>query len=101
MAQYPFYWVDAFTSKELGGNPCAVVLDAGTLSSKSMQSIAREMNLSETAFVMSSKKANFAARYFTPEGELPFAGHPTIATIHTLIHSGRLKVLEPVASVSL
>ena len=82
--QFPFYWIDAFASKKLGGNPWAVVLGADSLSADEMQAFAKEMNLSETAFVVASRNADFAARYFTPTEELPFAGHPTIATIHAL-----------------
>lgn len=80
--------VDAFTTRPLAGNPCAVVLEADDLSEKTMQAIALEMNLSETAFVMSSDVADFRARYFTPSEEIPLAGHPTIATVHTLIQNG-------------
>ncbi len=82
--------IDAFTRRLYAGNPCAVVLDADGLSEAVMQAIALEMNLSETAFVMASKKADYRARYFTPSEEIPMAGHPTIAVIHALIASGRL-----------
>ncbi len=94
MKDYPFYWIDAFSNKPLSGNPCAVVLNADTISTETMQTIAREMNLSETAFVVSSNRADFGARYFTPERELPFAGHPTIATIHALIQAKSLNVTK-------
>lgn len=97
----PFYWIDAFTSKKLTGNPCAVVLNADSLSSERMQLIAKEINLSETAFVISSSIANFGARYFTPAGELPFAGHPTIATIYALIQASLIKLEEPTTKISL
>ena len=80
--------IDAFTAKPYGGNPCAVVLDADNLSESAMQDIALEMNLSETAFVMSSDRADFRARYFTPSEEIPLAGHPTIASIYALIVTG-------------
>lgn len=83
--------VDAFTRRPYGGNPCAVVFDADDLSSGTMQTIAREMNLSETAFLMRSKRASFRARYFTPSEEVPLAGHPTIAAIYGLLSSGRLQ----------
>jgi trans-2,3-dihydro-3-hydroxyanthranilate isomerase len=89
--QLPFLWIDAFTAHRFGGNPCAVILDADKLSTEQMQTIAQEIGLSETAFVLKSKKADFGARYFTPQEELPFAGHPTIATVHALIHSGRIQ----------
>lgn len=101
MRKFPFYWVDAFASKKLGGNPCAVVLNADSLTAEEMLSVAREMNLSETAFVVSSDKADFGARYFTPQEELPFAGHPTIATIHALLHAGFIKLTESKKTVSL
>ena len=84
--------VDAFTTTPLEGNPCAVVLDADGLDDAVMQSIAREMNLSETAFVVASDRADLGARYFTPAEEIPLAGHPTIATLHALVEEGRLEV---------
>jgi trans-2,3-dihydro-3-hydroxyanthranilate isomerase len=90
MSKYPFMQVDAFTDQPLGGNPCAILFGADSLTDKTMLAIAREMNLSETAFVYQSEKADFGARYFTPGGEIPLAGHPTIATVHALIESGRL-----------
>ena len=55
-----------------------------------MQAIAREMNLSETAFVFPSDKADFRFRYFTPVTEIPLAGHPTISTAHVLVEEGRV-----------
>jgi len=94
MRTYPFAQVDAFTTTPLGGNPCAVVFDADDLSTETMQAIAQEMNLSETAFVLQSTVADVRARYFTPESEIPLAGHPTIATIHALIDSGRIALQE-------
>lgn len=88
--RYRIIQVDAFTTEAYGGNPCAVVLDADGLSATAMQTIAREMNLSETAFVLRSDKADVRARYFTPFSEIPLAGHPTVATIHTLLAESRL-----------
>ncbi|OUJ72977.1 PhzF family phenazine biosynthesis protein [Hymenobacter crusticola] len=87
---YPFLLVDAFTETALGGNPCAVVLDADDLTPEMMQRIAREFNQSETAFVRRSTVAEFGVRYFTPAEEIPLAGHPTIATVAALVHTGRL-----------
>ncbi|UYZ63787.1 PhzF family phenazine biosynthesis protein [Hymenobacter weizhouensis] len=87
---YPFLLVDAFTDTALGGNPCAVVLDADTLADEQMQRLAREFNQSETAFVRRSAVADFGVRYFTPAEEIPLAGHPTIATLTALLHTGRL-----------
>ena len=93
--------VDAFTDHPLGGNPCAVVFEAGDLESEIMQAIALEMNLSETAFVMESANADFRVRYFTPAEEIPMAGHPTIATAFALIESGRLKLEKDKTTITL
>lgn len=101
MTTYPFFQVDAFTTTPLAGNPCAIVLDADDLSAETMQAIAREMNLSETAFVMRSDVANVRARYFTPAEEIPLAGHPTIATIHALVEIGRIALTGPHTRVML
>lgn len=90
MAGLPFFWIDAFTSTPLLGNPCAVVVDADGLEDAEMLRIAREMNLSETAFVTASDVADFGARYFTPAEEIPLAGHPTLAVTRALLDSGRL-----------
>lgn len=91
MKSYPFYQVDAFTDHPLGGNPCAVLLDADSLSDQTMQAVAKEMNLSETAFVQRSARADFGVRYFTPAEEIPLAGHPTIATTFALIEAGLVR----------
>lgn len=83
-------WVDVFTERPLVGNPLAVVLGADGLSSKEMQAVARETNLSETTFVLPPEKREHAAkvRIFTPYVELPFAGHPTVGTGWVLIDEG-------------
>lgn len=84
-------WVDAFTTTPLMGNACAVVHDARSLDDALMQAIARETNLSETAFVFPGEgEADFVVRYWTPNGEIPLAGHPTIATTHALCESGAI-----------
>src|SRR5450432_453056 len=101
MTTYPFMQVDAFTAQPLSGNACAVVFEADSLDDVTRLAIARELNLSETAFVVRSKLADFGARYFTPAAEIPLAGHPTIATIYALIDSGRLKLTGELTSVSL
>lgn len=92
MSRHKFYWVDAFSESRFGGNPCVVILDAGKLDSETMQKIAKETNLSETAFVIPSTVADFGARYFTPAEEIPLAGHPTIATFHSLVECGDIKL---------
>ncbi len=90
MPTYPIMQVDAFTETPLCGNPCAVVFDADSLDANTMQAIAREMNLSETAFVLRSDVADVRARYFTPAEEIPLAGHPTIATAFALAETARI-----------
>ncbi len=100
---HPFLIVDAFTRRPLEGNPCAVVLDAEGLDDTEMQALARETNLSETAFVWrdSSDRNAFRARYFTPEKEIPFAGHPTVATVRALVDTDRVEVDRGGAEVHL
>lgn len=90
MSTYKLMQVDAFTEVPLAGNPCAVVFEAGDLTREQMLAIAKEMNLSETAFLMGSDRADFRARYFTPAEEIPLAGHPTVAVAHALHESNRL-----------
>jgi trans-2,3-dihydro-3-hydroxyanthranilate isomerase len=92
MPSYSLYQVDAFTTFPLGGNPCAVLFDCANLNDETMLAIAKEMNLSETAFVWKRSDGHFLARYFTPAEEIPLAGHPTIATVYALVDSGRLTV---------
>lgn len=101
MPAYPYMLVDAFTDRPLGGNPCAVIFDADGLDAATMQAIAREMNLSETAFVVRSARADVGARYFTPAEEIPLAGHPTIATIFALVDAGRIALAGAETRVSL
>ena len=93
--------VDVFTRIHLEGNPCAVVFDADDLNSETMLAIAREMNLSETAFIKKSKNADFRVQYFTPREEIPLAGHPTIATVHSLVETGRIGFDSKPMSLSL
>ena len=73
---------DVFTRRALTGNPLAVVLDCDGLDPETMQALARELNLSETVFVLPADNPAHSARVriFTPMSELPFAGHPTIGT---------------------
>jgi trans-2,3-dihydro-3-hydroxyanthranilate isomerase len=84
--------VDVFTERAFGGNPLAVVLDAADLGDALMQAIAREMNLSETTFLLPPTRPDCAARVriWTPAREVPFAGHPTIGTSWVLASEGRL-----------
>jgi PhzF family phenazine biosynthesis protein len=84
--------VDVFTRVPFAGNPAAVVLDGRGLDDATMQAIAREMNVSETTFVLptTTAEADYRVRIFTPAAEVPFAGHPTIATAFALLEEGRL-----------
>ena len=90
MTIYQFKQVDVFTTQPFFGNPVAVVLGADTLTSSDMQRIATWTNLSETTFVLSPTRAeaDYRLRIFTPKGELPFAGHPTIGSAHAVLESG-------------
>jgi trans-2,3-dihydro-3-hydroxyanthranilate isomerase len=82
--------VDVFAEKSLAGNQLAVVLDAADISGEAMQRIAKEMNISETTFVLPPDDPAHAARVrmFTPASELPFAGHPTVGTAWVLANEG-------------
>ena len=82
--------VDAFTTIPLSGNPAGVVTNADELDDVYMQRIAREMNLSETAFVQNSGVADFRLRFFTPKCEIDLCGHATIGAIYALIEEGRI-----------
>lgn len=84
--------IDAFTTTPFTGNAAAVVIDAGDLDPVVMQRIAREMNLSETAFVLPSGVADFRLRWWTPTTEVPLCGHATVAACHALVEAGRLNV---------
>lgn len=94
MASRPFKQVDVFTSAAYLGNPVAVVLDGTGLSDASMQSFARWTQLSETTFVLppspeaKAQGADYKLRIFTPGGELPFAGHPTLGSASAWLKAG-------------
>jgi PhzF family phenazine biosynthesis protein len=92
MKRFKVKQIDVFTTTPFCGNPAAVILDAVGLEIKEMQAIAREMNLSETTFVLppTTPGADYRLRIFTPRSELPFAGHPTIATVFAILDDGRL-----------
>ncbi|MCA1738346.1 MAG: PhzF family phenazine biosynthesis protein [Actinobacteria bacterium] len=83
-----FYIVDVFAEQKYTGNQLAVIRGAGNLSDGEMQSIAAEMNYSETTFVLSDEKQNggYDVRIFTPKEEVPFAGHPTLGTAYVIRH---------------
>jgi trans-2,3-dihydro-3-hydroxyanthranilate isomerase len=84
--RYPFVQVDVFTRRAFGGNQLAVFTDARGLADVEMQAIAREMNYSESTFVLppDDRSNDARVRIFTPGRELPFAGHPTVGTAYVL-----------------
>ncbi|MDO8386471.1 MAG: PhzF family phenazine biosynthesis protein [Polaromonas sp.] len=85
-----FKQVDVFTAQPYFGNPLAVVLDGSGLDDAAMQRFAQWTNLSETTFVLppTEPSADYRVRIFTPGGELPFAGHPTLGTCHAWLEAG-------------
>lgn len=97
MLQIPIAVVDAFTSKPFSGNPAGVCLLEQSLAKEQMQSIAMEMNLSETAFVeRTAEHGNFSLRWFTPTLEIDLCGHATLASSHWMLQSGWAKEGETV-----
>jgi trans-2,3-dihydro-3-hydroxyanthranilate isomerase len=103
--RFRYRQVDVFTDTPLRGNPLAVFPEADGLSDTEMQAIAREMNLSESAFVLPATDegrahgANYRLRIFTPGTELPFAGHPSIGTAWVLATNGRFDLRSPATEV--
>ena len=90
MGSVAFKQVDVFTAERFRGNPVAVILDGADLTTDQMQRIANWTNLSETTFVLpaTDQAASYRVRIFTPNSELPFAGHPTIGTAHAVLEAG-------------
>jgi PhzF family phenazine biosynthesis protein len=85
-----FKQVDVFTDQAYFGNPLAVVLDGSDLDDAAMQRFAQWTNLSETTFLLppADASADYRVRIFTPGGELPFAGHPTLGSCHSWLQAG-------------
>ena len=96
-----FYKADVFTDVPFGGNPVAVFPNAEDLTDQEFQQIAREMNLSETVFVLppSDPEATAKLRIFTPTQEIPFAGHPILGTFYVLGKLGYFPLQEPITRV--
>jgi PhzF family phenazine biosynthesis protein len=90
MGKFPFQQVDVFTDQPLKGNPLAVVVGADGLSDSTMASLGNWTNLSETTFLLtpSAPTADYRVRIFTPERELPFAGHPTLGSCQVWLNGG-------------
>ena len=81
---HPLYIVDVFAEAKYEGNQLAVIISETVIATEQMQKLAREMHFSETTFITAAdlEKKTFKVRIFTPEGELPFAGHPTLGTAY-------------------
>ena len=96
-----YHLVNVFTrdGQRLSGNPLCVFEDGSSLDGEAMQALARQFNLSETAFLLPSTKADARVRIFTPDFEMPFAGHPTLGSAHVLrmLHCGDFINLEMLA----
>jgi trans-2,3-dihydro-3-hydroxyanthranilate isomerase len=94
MRSYRYIHLDVFTDRPFTGNQLAVFLDARGLPAETMQAIAKEMNFSETTFVLPPERSDTdcRVRIFTPSEELPMAGHPTVGTAFALARAG---VVEP------
>jgi len=90
MTEFVFRQVDVFSSQPLRGNPLAVVVGADALTDAEMAAFANWTNLSETTFLLQPTQplADYRVRIFTPHGELPFAGHPTLGSCHVWLTSG-------------
>ncbi|MHC4458227.1 MAG: PhzF family phenazine biosynthesis protein [Planctomycetota bacterium] len=86
MGNLVFYILDVFAEEKYAGNQLAVIRDAGALSDSQMQQIAKEMNYSETTFILSEQQRDggYDVRIFTPAFEVPFAGHPTLGTAYVI-----------------
>ena len=86
MGEHTFSIVDVFAERKYAGNQLAVFKDAHDLSDSEMQSFAKEMNYSETTFILSEEERDggYDVRIFTPEEEIPFAGHPSLGTAYII-----------------
>jgi trans-2,3-dihydro-3-hydroxyanthranilate isomerase len=100
MRKIRYFTVDVFTDERFGGNPLAVFPDASTLNDKEMQQLARELNLSETVFVLPpvADEAVKKLRIFTPGKELPLAGHPVVGTWFLLASQGLIDLEKEIAA---
>jgi len=88
MAAFDFDWIDAFSEAPFGGNGCAVVHGGAVLSDATCTAYVRETSLVECTFTGPSDVADFHVKYYLASREIPFAGHPTVATVAALLHRG-------------
>jgi trans-2,3-dihydro-3-hydroxyanthranilate isomerase len=103
MSKLQYSLVDVFTDRAFGGNPLAVFHEASGLSTQTMQALAKELNLSESTFVLPAQEPGHAyqIRIFTPAIELPMAGHPTIGTTFILARKHLIDLVEPETAILL
>ncbi len=94
MRSLPYFLLDVFTNEPFGGNPLAVFPDADDVPDELMQKIANELNLSETTFIQKARAegSDCTVRIFTPQSEIPMAGHPTIGTAYAVLAN---RLLDP------
>ncbi len=97
----PMTWVDAFTDTPFNGNPCIVVFEADDVDDDMRTAFTRESGLSECAFLQASAIADVGVRYHTASGEIPMAGHPTIATVTAMLDRGMVPLVAGRASFTL
>jgi len=98
---YAFDWVDAFTTRPFGGNACVVVHGAEGLSLEQRLALVKETSLSECAYLVESNVADFGARYYVAHQEILMAGHPTIATVTSLLDRGLVPLVDGRAEFTL
>ncbi len=98
MATHPFHQINVFSTDPLSGNPLAVVHEAATLSEARMAAFANWTNLSETTFLLppTDPRADYRVRIFTTQGELPFAGHPTLGSCFAWLARGGVPAGEEI-----
>jgi trans-2,3-dihydro-3-hydroxyanthranilate isomerase len=97
-----FVIADVFTEERFGGNQLAVFTDGSGLDSATMQNIAREMNYSETTFLLTPERGgDYRVRIFTPAHELPFAGHPLVGSAYVIADERMKQWSEPLTSITL
>ena len=102
MKQLRYFLVDMFTNQPFGGNQLAVFPNASDLAPETMQALAKELNLSESAFVFPAQDAahDYWVRFFTPAVELPMAGHPTVGTAFVLAHERMIQLAGPETTIT-
>src|ERR687893_2816005 len=103
MRKLKYHRVDVFTDRAFGGNPLAVFTNGRGISSELMQSIAKELNLSETTFVLppENPENDYRVRIFTPTAELPMAGHPTVGTSFILAREHMIELGKEESNIRL